>query len=228
MLYEVITITTATNLGMSASDQSTAAPQLRVSQNIPCEGGGTIGVGAGVSSATMTFNNCTQAGVTKNGSISISSIQYNATYTSFSASYSFNDLTVTDGTRMTYLNMTGTASTTLSNNTMASYDATLSGRIEITEGSQLYRFDLSNYHCQMNNNAFTINGTIAISNDPDLCGANGTYTVTTSTPITVDGNGNVTGGVLVINGKTYTYNSNGTVTVDGKTVSQSDLQACQG
>jgi len=140
----------------------------------------------------------------------------------------FTNFTMNDGTTESYMNMTMNASTTVSGSGLSGYDITINGTMKKTESGASKEISFSNYHAQMSNNAASINGTITINNTPDICGSNGTYAISTTTPLTYDSSGEITGGTLVINGNTYTFNGDGTVTVNGTdTVNIEDLQACE-
>lgn len=190
---------------------------------VQCESG-SMNIQPGTTSTSMTFNQCMNGGTTLNGSMTATNLSSSGNSTS--GTYTFNAFTVTDGSTTTYLNATYTATVSYSGATLNSYDVSLNGTFEISKDGATQRYVFTNYEASVNSNQLTVNGTVSIQNDPNVCEANGDYTVQTIAPITVDVNGNVIGGTIKVNGDTIVYNSDGTATVNGQTVSLSELDTC--
>ncbi len=205
------------------------APQLRsetrAAYNVDCQGGGTVAFASSSSTSfTLTFNQCVSGGSTINGKMTMSNATTSGT--NITGTYQFVNLTADYGGTSTYMNATVQISAQMSGGTLTSYDMTLTGTIESTSNNETSSVTFTNYHTTMtNSNSISINGKVTVNNNPEVCNSNGTYTITTVTPITYNNQGDITGGQLTINGDTYTFNSNGTVTVNGQTYDLDELEA---
>ena len=131
----------------------------------------------------------------------------------------FSNFSIDDGETYTFLNATmiPTAVSTFS----------INGTLEVTEGDALMRVVFDKYTYMSSGNHFTVNGGISIQAQPDLCGANGDYTITTTVPLTVNANGYVSGTIEVAEGGNTTvtvFNGDGTATINGQTYDLSELE----
>jgi hypothetical protein len=198
---------------------ASGAPKLRspVALNICTSGSASFDYTA--SAITIIFNQCAVETSTMNGTMVISNTA------STTPTYTFTNYTMVTDEGTIYLNATISASTTFSGSTVVSYDVTITGEMTVTEGSTVNRIVFTNYHAYAEDNAMTVNGTIEIDNDPEVCNSNGTYVVSTLSPITYDTNGNITGGSININGDVYTFHADGTVSVNGETYNLDELES---
>jgi hypothetical protein len=196
---------------------TSGAAQLRAIPLNSCTSG-SASLDYSATSITIIFDQCATGTSTMNGTMSVA----NATATT--PSYTFTNFTMVTPENTVFFNATITASTNLSGSTLVSYDVTITGEMTVTEGSTVKRIVFTNYHANSQGNATSVNGTIEIDNTPELCNSNGTYVVSTVTPITYDNSGNITGGAINIDGDVYTFHADGTVSVNGETYRLDELQ----
>jgi hypothetical protein len=138
--------------------------------------------------------------------------------------YSEYDIGLTD---QSDFSTTSAEASTSFNGTITLSSATASGSMNLvlnatttmTAEGITARFVYSNYTLNITEASSTVNGTVLVDYTPDSC-SDGTYHIETVTPITTDGNANVTGGSIRVNGQLYTIHSNGTVTtvIGGETI----------
>ncbi|MBN2897072.1 MAG: hypothetical protein JXK05_14410 [Campylobacterales bacterium] len=210
-------------LGIANAFSNTGfASNLRAAQTIPCQSG-TMNYDITTGGPNITFNQCVNDGTTINGTMSSSN--FNASANGYSGTYTFSNFTIDDTETHTFMNLSMQTNVQLSGTTLTSYDVTMNGRMEATEEGQMSRLTFTDYRAVMTNNSVSISGTFELYRDPEVCNANGTYTITTVTPITYNTNGEVTGGALNINGTVYTFNANQTVTVNGQTYDLEELES---
>ena len=210
--------------GMNTSGSVAAAPQRAPLYTNSCSGGGTQSVDLGANNAyIVTFDQCIENGVTMNGTITMSNVSSGSD--SFSGNYEFQEFTISENGSLIYMDGTMNASATTSGSELSSFEAVISATFEISEGGETGRFVFTNYTASMNNSQYSVNGQVSIQNDPNICEANGDYTVQTVVPLTIDGSGNISGEIKV-NNVTIFYNGDGTATVDGETISLSELDSC--
>lgn len=131
----------------------------------------------------------------------------------------FSSFSIDDGESYTYLNATMTLA--------SAAEFSIDGTFEVTEGDEMIRIVFDDYTYMVSGNQFTVNGGISIQAQPDLCGANGDYTITTTVPLTVNANGYVSGTIEVAEGGNITvivFNGDGTATINGQTYDLSELE----
>lgn len=197
----------ATNAGGVAGAPSRSAARTDVSSYV-CPNGGS----ADITGTTLTFSNCQSEGITLNGSMTSDA----------SGTTTFSEFSSDDGSSYTYIDATmstnGTASST-------AYDISINGTFEHTENGETERIVFTNYHATRNGDSFTVDGTVSIQNDPDVCDANGDYVIQTVVPLTINASGYVSG-TIKVNGDTIVYNGDGTATINGETYELDGLDSC--
>ncbi len=219
----VSSMRTLSDIGLSARQSPT-----RATDPIDCQGGGTVTLElSSLTSFSSIFDHCVNGSSTLNGTMTMSNVS--SSVSSVSGTFEFSNLTVVSGGASTYMDATIQMSAQISGETLSSYDITVNGTIESTAGSYISRETFSNYQMTMIDNAVSIDGTVTLSNTPEVCNTNGTYTIVTVTPITFDEEGNITGGQLTLNGNTYTFNDDKTVTYNNETYNLDALESsCSG
>lgn len=212
--------TTTGILNSLSSLQTIASPsaQLRVIPLNTCTSG-SASLDYSATSIIIIFNQCVTSDSTMNGTMSVADAMTST------PSYTFTNFTIVTPENTVFLNATITASTTLSGSTIESYDVTMTGEMTVTEGSSVNRIIFTSYHANSHGNTTRIDGTIEIDNTPEVCNSNGTYVVSTITPITYDNSNNITGGAININGDVYTFHDDGTVSVNGETYRLDELES---
>ncbi len=206
-------------LGSAAAIASGSAPKLRTDISAyVCPNGGT----ADASANGMTYKNCVNGTMKTNGSVTYSNVT--ASETSVSGTYKFNNYMVEIEDESTLMNLTIKLSANLSSYQVISYDATIDGSAEVERPGHSDKVTLNNYKVHVANNAYTISGSVTVNSNPDTCGANGTYTYKTISPLTYGSDFRINGGTLQVGSTSYVFNSNGTVTVNGETYTLAELE----
>ncbi len=207
--------------GFTAQQPAAAAPR-DLPPTVACEGGGNMTYSANESAGTVniSFDQCTMETETYNGEIDIKIS--GGSPAAGTATVVIKHLTVTSGDETTLLNLTLTVKNGIG--TVQSYDIELTGTTEVTTSESVERATYDHFHVVSSEGSTSIDGTISISSDPDACGISGTYAFQTLEPITYDRTGRITGGKLKINGDVYTFNADGTISVNGQTYSYEDIQ----
>ena len=232
-------ILTDTSVSSAINATSSAmAPQLRniiattltrdlLSETRDCLVSGTMNFSlTSTSSASITYNNCDMGdGNVMNGNVTFNNMQLSG-----------NDLTSATVT----LDMT-TTSNTDTNTIDATMDfesdssdgfiTTMNGTIDTVASAYSTHASYTNYKVTTTASSTSIDGTVTISNTPNLCNGNGTYVITTTSAMTFSDYGTITSGEVNINGNNYVFHSNDTVTItaaDGssETVEQAELATC--
>ncbi len=215
--------------GMSSQGQGLPLAAAREARAEPvtvrCQSGGSLTISANQSTSTIVFNQCTTDGSTVNGTMKISNTTY--AHNEFSGTFELQHMTVTEGTLSTYLDLKYTISYEMGSggSGLSNYLIKISGDVEVTKGNEVSRSHIDNLTVKMAEDKMWLDGKFTIENDPNVCEMNGTYTIRTIQPLTIDKTTHtVTGGEIKINDSTVRFNADGTVTVDGHTYTLSELQ----
>ena len=189
---------------------------------VECPGGGTMAYEGdeGAGTLKISFDHCSMETETYNGEIDIngaSGIGIGGTVI-----YTIRHLTVTSGDETTFLDLTLKVSNSVG--TSQTFDIEMTGKTEVTTSESVERATYDHFHVVSSEGSTSIEGTVSLSTDPDACGVSGTYVFETLVPITYDRTGRITGGKLKINGDIYTFNADGTISVNGQTYSYEEIQ----
>lgn len=193
------------SFGMKEPSRSVA--RIDVSQ-YACPNGGS----ANVTDTSVTYVNCQKADMTLNGTVTENHVD----------TVTFNEFSIHEADGETYINAT------ISGNedwTDDKYDMLINGTFEYTTNDSTVRVVFTDYHILRNGSSFTVDGTVSIQNDPNICGANGDYVFQTIVPLTVNANG-LPSGTIKVNDDTIVFNGDGTATINGETYSLDELGSC--
>ncbi len=183
--------------------------------SVTCDNGGTyVGDYTDSSNFNATYTNCQFGTITMNGSVSASN------NTIVLSNYQYSDSSTGENLIM---NFTVTSSDP--------DDVTINGTISYTDASDSASFGYENFHMIVKSNGDeNINGKISITSNTFSC-VNGVLDITTVVDLTPDLSGGYSSGTMKINGATFVFNANNTVSVtfpDGttQTLNQNQPPVC--
>lgn len=213
--------------GVSSNSPSRLAPS-KAPQKIDCSYGGSMNMDMSTdgTTGTVAYNNCSMgSSMTLDGSMSMNgSDNGNDIY----SKVKFNNFSMNMG-ESDYLKY----NVTMEMETNYSYDPMKM----IMDGTLSYSFDgyggtagYKNFTLETSGNTLEINGQTSITSNQYSC-IDGVYNISTTEPLRVGYYGEVESGKMVINGATYSFNSDGTANVtfaDGSTeiVEIDDTPSC--
>lgn len=214
--------------GMSSNSPSRLAIS-KASQKMDCSYGGSMDMSGDGASGTVAYNNCAMtSSMTLDGTMSMnSSNNGNNIY----SKVSFNNFSMNMGESNYFkYNVTMEMETNYSYDPMKmTMDGTLSYSLDGYAGTAGYK----NFILETSGNTFEINGQTSITSSQYSC-IDGVYNISTTEPLVMSYYGdNIESGKMVVNGATYSFNSDGTANVtfsDGSTaiVEIDDTPSCTG
>ena len=201
-----------------------------INQSTPCSNGGTMSIKgdadqSGNMNVVTKFANCNQQGTVMNGGYDINSQTSGSNVHMDMEMSNFSYSSAASG-NMT-MNLRMTIDTNLQYNPM---DLTMDGTIVYDIAGNSGKVGYSNFKVRTQNSALNMSGTISMESSQYSC-YNGTYNVTTLEDLRTSYGSGYSSGVMVINGATYSYNSDSTVTVtlpNGETsvINQNTASVC--
>ena len=199
--------------GMAFADTQKAPGIGGMNQtDFACPGGGTIHMPSGTLYGSITFDKCKNGSTTLTGTVIIRE-----------NGFTFEDFRSDDNGETTYLDATITTNGQM---TEDHYDVTLNGTMEVSKAEATERYVFTDFRSRSEADGLRIDGSISIQNDPDRCGTNGDYTFSTIDPLVV-GDSGIVSGTLKINNDTVVFHADGTITVNGETISPDELETCR-
>ena len=210
-----------TGLGdFTAMQPTRGVRELLPSQD--CEGGGTMRYSIDEKAGTMSvsFDECKMGTETSDGEIDISGLS--GTQTGGAVTYTLKRYMVTSADRTTLSNMTVIVKN--GQGSLQSSDIEMTGKMEVETKTAVVRYMFEHFHVLLDGREVSIDGRFSISADPDSCGMSGTYDYETIEPLMTDRSGRIISGKLKINGDIYTFNADGTISVNGQTYSYEEIQ----
>ncbi len=177
-----------------------------------CPDGGTIHMPSGALYGSITFDKCKNESTVLTGTVIIRE-----------NGFTFEDFRSDNNGETTYLDATITTNGEMTEN---HYDVTLNGTMEVAKAEATERYVFTDFRSRSEADGLRIDGSISIQNDPDRCGTNGDYTFATLDPLVV-GDSGIVSGTLKINNDTVVFHADGTITVNGETISPDELETCR-